>query len=173
MPETGPGNNLLYRRGSYRCVSGKCLGPGGQYWDRNNDLPKHWRGVMHVIGTDGLRTESIKHVKDGLSNTLAIGEMATITHKRRRTFWAYSYAGYNTSVGTPQSRTLLLDYDRCAAVGGPGGKDPCERGWGGFHKGSLLFALCDGSVRNIKITIDMNLFTSLVTIAGKEPVQVP
>jgi len=171
-PETGPGANLFYRRGSYRCVSGKVLG-GERYWDRDNDLPKEWRGVMHVIGTDGLRTESIKHVKDGLSNTLAIGEMATITHKRRRTFWAYSYLGYNTSVVMPQSRTLLVDYDRCVEVGGPGGQNPCERGWGGFHGGALLFALCDGSVRNINITIDMNLFTSLGTIANNEPVQVP
>lgn len=173
MPETGPGENLLYRRGSYRCVSGKVLTPADRYWDRDNDLPHEWRGVMHVAGVSGLGVERITDVIDGTSNTLAVGEMATITHQRRRTFWAYSYLGYNTSVAVPQSRSLLLDYDRCVEVGGAGGQDPCERGWGGFHSGALLFCLCDGSVRNVSITIDMKVFTDIASIAGEEASQVP
>ena len=173
MPESGPGSGLLYRRGSYRCMSGRVLGTGGNYWDRDNDLPRSWRGVMHVVGVSGLKTERVKNIIDGTSKTLAIGEMATVTHERRRTFWAYSYAGYNTSAATTQSRTLLVDYDRCVQVGGPGGQDPCERGWGGFHNGVLLFALCDGSVRNVNISIDMNVFVKIATIAGEELAQVP
>lgn len=171
-PESGPGNNLLYRRGSYRCMSGRVLGPEN-YWDRDNSLPRDWRGVMHVVGVSNLKPERMKNVIDGTSKTLAVGEMATITHERRRTFWAYSYLGYNSSVATMQSRTLLVDYDRCVEVGGPGGQNPCERGWGGFHDEVLLFALCDGSVRNVNITIDMNVFVRLATIAGEEVVQVP
>jgi len=104
-PESGPGNNLLYRRGSYRCMGGRVLGPEN-YWDRDNDLPRHWRGVMHVVGVSNLKPEKVKNITDGTSRTLAIGEMATVTHKRRRTFWAYSYLGYNTSVATTQSRSL-------------------------------------------------------------------
>jgi len=172
QPESGPGNNLLYRRGSYRCMSGRVLGPE-RYWDRDNELPRHWRGVMHVVGVSNLKPEKIKNIIDGTSKTLAIGEMATVTHKRRRTFWAYSYLGYNTSVATTQSRSLLVDYDRCVEVGGPGGQNPCERGWGGFHSGVLLFALCDGSVRNVNISIDMNVFVAIATISGEEVAQVP
>jgi hypothetical protein len=37
----------------------------------------------------------------------------------------------------------------------------------------LLFALCDGSVRNVSITIDMNVFADIATIAGGEIAQVP
>lgn len=171
MPESGPGSNLLYRRGSYRCVAGKS--DGTQWWDRDNEMPLSWRGPLHVAGVSDLGAESFGKIIDGTSNTLAAGEMATATHQRRRTFWAYSYLGYNTSTSTPQSRTLLVDYDRCLEVGGTGGQNPCERGWGGFHPGVLLFTLCDGSTQQININIDMTVFTNISTIAGAEAGRVP
>ncbi len=177
IPESGPGGgwgrNLQYRRGSYRNMEGRT--PGTGWWDSNGNssFPRGWRGALHTVGTDGLSTEAIKNIQDGTSTTLMIGEMATVTHPQRRTFWAYTYTSYNTSAAVPEARVLLGDFDRCVAVGGVGGSNPCKRGWGSYHPGGFFFAMCDGSVRLINEQIDINLFCELATIDGGEPVQLP
>ena len=184
-PESGPGYQIQYRRGSYRAVEGATDGTG--WWDsqeHGNQLMKN-RGVLHVAADRArpewdpsevsrpLSTETIDDIRDGTSNTLMVGEMATRTHPRRRTFWAYAYTSYNTSAAVPQSRTLLGDYDQCVEIGGTGGSNPCKRGWGSGDPGIIQFVLADGSVRGISQYIDINLFCALATIAGGEPAQVP
>ena len=114
--------------------------------------------------------ESIKHIRDGTSTSLMIGEMATVTHPRRRTFWAYSYTSYNASAAVPETRTLLGDFDRCVAVGGINGSNPCKRGWGSYHVDGFTFSMCDGSVRFINNHIDIYLFCDLASIDGGEPI---
>jgi prepilin-type N-terminal cleavage/methylation domain-containing protein/prepilin-type processing-associated H-X9-DG protein len=178
IPESGPagswsgGLSLQYRRGSYRCMAGRSDGTGWWDADSNSHFPMEWRGVLHQVSERNvsrkLTTERIANVKDGTSNTLAVGEMASKTHQSRRTFWAYTYTSYNASDATPQSRTLLVDYDRCVEVGGTGGANPCKRGWGSFHPGGLQFVFCDGSVRMLRGNIDMELFCELATIDGGE-----
>ena len=180
IPDSGPGNDLrlLYRRGSYRCMEGKSDGTG--WWDaHDNDchlpggFPKSWKGVLHTVGTNGLKCESINDITDGTSHTLAVGEMATYTYAPRRTFWAYTYTSYNMSAAVPQTRTLLVDFEQCVRVGGLGGSNPCKRGWGSFHPGGIGFLLCDGSVQFLLSDIDMNLFCDLATIAGGEEARLP
>ncbi|MBN2295188.1 MAG: DUF1559 domain-containing protein [Pirellulales bacterium] len=175
-PESGPGSSLMYRRGSYRCMTGKSDGSG--WWDSNenrSDEPggfdKGWRGVMHTVGTNDLSCESVDDVTDGTSHTLAVGEMATYTHASRRTFWAYTYTSYNASAATPETRTLLVDYDRCLRMGS--NSNPCKRGWGSYHPQGLGFLICDGAVHFITSDIDMNLFCDLSTIAGNEQARLP
>ncbi|MCS7304743.1 MAG: DUF1559 domain-containing protein [Thermoguttaceae bacterium] len=184
-PESGPGASLRYRRGSYRAMEG--MTDGGGWWDSHEGsyLPMSQRGVLHVVADRAraewspsevprpLTTETIENIRDGTSNTLLVGEMATRTRPRRRTFWAYAYTSYNTSAAVPQSRTLLGDYDQCSAIGGAGGDNPCKRGWGSYHPGVIQFVLCDGSVRPISQQIDINVFCALATIAGGEAVQLP
>jgi prepilin-type N-terminal cleavage/methylation domain-containing protein len=177
-PDSGPGSGLLFRRGSYRAMEGRSNGDG--WWDsheNNSDLPggfpKTWRGVLHIIGTNGLQCESIDDITDGTSHTLAVGEMASYTYATRRTFWAYTYTSYNKSAAVPQTRTLLVDFNRCVAIGGQGGSNPCKRGWGSFHPGGIGFLVCDGSAQFIVSNIDMNLFCELSTIAGGENVYLP
>jgi len=173
IPESGPGGawgrNLYYRRGSYRAVNGSA-DVQIRWWDNDQNgtahggLPYGWRGIMHSVGTEGLTTESQADVKDGLSNTLMIGEMASVTHQTRRTFWCYTYTSYCNSTAFRHSATLLTDYDLC--VDAVGDANPCKRGWGSYHPNGLQFVAGDGSVHFISRQIDMYLFCALATIDG-------
>lgn len=176
VPASGPAaaTGAMYAPGSYRTVSGRS-DDGMNYLDSEMmyDYDRKSRGAIHVVGVWGYGCETIAHVRDGTSNTLMVGEYATSTNPGRRAFWAYSFAYYSMSGAAAQERTLWGDYDRCVEAGGPGGDNPCKRGWGSFHPGGLHFAICDGSVRFINSSIDMNMFADLATIAGGEAVTVP
>ena len=130
IPDTGPGvhNNTptTFRRGSYRGCEGvneTNSQPYGCWWDGIDSFgipncPLGLRGVLHSTGYLGLRSESIADIRDGTSNTLMVGEAATITHQTRATFWAYAYASYCMGAVNPQSRILIPDYDQCVAIPG-------------------------------------------------------
>lgn len=180
VPASGPGSVLTYATGSYRAVSGRSDGQsrpmGGSWFDTWNVLPRHWRGAMHHVGTNGLTTERMANIADGTSNTLLVGEYSTRECAGsngvcgRTTFWAYTYTSYNQSSVCPEcgARTLLADYDACAAHPGIGAEHACKRGWGSFHDGGLHFLLCDGSARFVSRNIDMSTLGDLATIAGGE-----
>ena len=125
------------------------------------------------MGVLGYRSESLDDIHDGSSNTLLAGESTTSTDPGFRTLWAYSFSYYSLSAVTPQSRILLGDYDQCVQIGGDGNSFPCRRGWGSFHPGGIHFVLCDGSVRFLSTTIDVNLLADLATIDGGEAAQPP
>ncbi len=164
-PHSGPGSGLLYRRGSYRAMTGR---NGNGKWDEEDcsNLPRAWRGIMHHIGSPRNRdlwTERVADVKDGLSNTLMVGESATYTQANRRTFWAYTYTSYCLSAAIPDSAILLVDVRKCWEIRGEG-DNHCKRGWGSYHPEGLNFVAGDGSVHFISRQIDMNLFCALATI---------
>jgi prepilin-type N-terminal cleavage/methylation domain-containing protein/prepilin-type processing-associated H-X9-DG protein len=197
LPATDPSghppgaDSPLFMPGTYKCVSGASW--GGQDWGTLNGGNPHenwsdagqvvWlmanhpeaRGVMHACNlTSGSSVgvpERIAGIIDGTSNTLMIGEWATRTELDRRTFWAYAYDSYNEGVVTyGQPRTLLNDYTLCLNTF-PGGDNQCKRGFGSFHSGGsiLNFALCDGSVRTISTSVDMDVvLPAMATIAGAE-----
>jgi prepilin-type N-terminal cleavage/methylation domain-containing protein/prepilin-type processing-associated H-X9-DG protein len=192
IPATGPSGTLtekpLCMPGNYRCVAGADW--GGRDWGQDqNGKNENWddptqigwllqnypgdRGVIHSTNPSvGAGPERIANITDGTSNTLMIGEYATRTELDRRTFWAYAYTSYNESVVTfAQNRTLIADFTLCKNTP-PGGENQCKRAWGSFHSGgNLNFAMCDGSVRQISTSIDMNtVLPALATIAGSEVV---
>jgi prepilin-type processing-associated H-X9-DG protein len=176
------GGGELWMPGSYRCVSGTygTNAPNGCNWDDWMYYPPMqkwnpgWRGPMHAWDKDtGVGPpETYGSITDGFSNTLLIGEYGTISNTGRRTFWAYAYTSFNqSSVIQGESATLLADYNQCNAVVGTfGNSNECKRGWGSFHPaGNLNFAMCDGSVRSISTSIDMNaVMPALGTVAGGE-----
>ena len=170
QPHSGPGSGLLYRRGSYRAMTGRNAMSGGGKWDEQDcsSLPRSWRGIMHHIGSPpnrDLRTERMADVKDGLSNTLMVGESATHSQQRRRTFWAYTYTSYCLSAAYPDSATLLVDFERCCEITVC---NNCKRGWGSYHPEGLNFVSGDGSVHFISRQIDMQLYCALATIDNGE-----
>jgi prepilin-type processing-associated H-X9-DG protein len=180
--DQGTANGMVWMPGSYRCVSGAygTSAPNGCNWDdfyyarTMANWNAGWRGPMHAYNKDikAGAPERIASITDGLSNTLLIGEYTTLTSPNRRTFWAYAYTSFNqSSVIQSESATLLADYDLCNSIVGTfGNSNECKRGWGSFHSaGHLNFAMCDGSVRTISKSIDMNtVMPALATIAGGE-----
>jgi prepilin-type N-terminal cleavage/methylation domain-containing protein/prepilin-type processing-associated H-X9-DG protein len=125
--------------------------------------------------------ESFAGITDGLSNTLMVGEWTTRpavipsghdgsgqNATRRATFWAYTYASYNESSVSTQSRILNNDYVKCILTAGDGGDNPCKRSFGSNHTGGLNFLMCDGSVRFVRYSIDINTLAAMATIGGGE-----
>jgi prepilin-type N-terminal cleavage/methylation domain-containing protein/prepilin-type processing-associated H-X9-DG protein len=175
---------------TYRAVSGASYGgsdwwtnPGNpddggsnENWDDAAQVPAlmaHFpgdRGVMHATDPLGVGPEKITNITDGTSNTLMIGEYATLDTPGRRTFWAYAYTSYNLSLVTFNAPwTLQASFMACAATPNPSGSNQCKRAWGSLHTGGLNFAFCDGSVHTVSRSVDMiNVLPALATIAGGE-----
>jgi prepilin-type N-terminal cleavage/methylation domain-containing protein len=180
-PESGPGYALDWAPGSYRGMAGHSLGQtGDHYWDNPlaakrpaSEMRDGWQGPLHTTAKDSgkhrkFRAERFKDIKDGISKTLMVGEYQTITTQQRRPFWAYAYTSYTLSSGFFESRTLLANYDRCVQVGG-GGEHTCKRAWGSLHPAGVQFVACDGSVKTVSESVDMQVFVSAATIANQEP----
>ncbi len=159
---------------------------------------QEWRGALHGTATayngvpaqnaTGQRgsqlsqmggPEKFANIIDGTSNTLMVGEYTNIGNSdprvdgnrltsRRATFWSYTYASYNQSSVTTESRILGNDYVKCALLPGQGGDNPCKRGFGSMHTNGLNFALCDGSVRFVSYSVDINRLATMATISGAE-----
>ncbi len=171
IPESGPAktHDAEYRRGSYRANTGRHI--SGSWWGAPSapsswPLDRGWRGPLPTIGYAKIRTVKVAQISDGLSYTLLIGEYASVTHPRRRTFWAASYACYNKSSVIPEGRILIPDYDRCVAAGA--GDFSCKIAWASLHPGGTQFVLCDGSVRFVQMSVDIDLLTAMGTIANGE-----
>jgi len=149
-----------------------------------------WRGPIYGVdkrlnnppttsgtptGPRNMQAARLAEISDGTSNTLMIGEYATKTQPDRRTFWAYAYTSFNTSVVTiGQTRTLIPDFVLCSNTPPTtNGNNQCKRGWGSFHAGKVInFAFVDGSVRGITPNVDMNtVLPSLGSIGGGETIQ--
>jgi prepilin-type N-terminal cleavage/methylation domain-containing protein len=168
----------LFMTGSYRANAGVGDPALNRWWDTVESSapttpPASNKGPLHVQSRAlGLKGERITSITDGTSNTLLAGEYTTKSHETRATFWARSYTSYSMSSAVPgQTRTLIGDYDRCDAIGGTGGVNPCKRAWGSQHTGVIVFANCDGSVRSVRTSVDVNtVFPALSTIAGGEVV---
>jgi hypothetical protein len=165
--------------GSYRAVNGVGDPAANRWWDTyETSDPRtpsaNLRGPIHVQSRFlGLNGEKLTAITDGTSNTLMVGEYTTRTHETRATFWARGYTSYSMSSAVPgQPRCLIGDYDRCDAIGGTGGINPCKRAFGSQHAAGVMnFLQSDGSVRVVRATIDTNtVFPALCTMAGGEVV---
>lgn len=193
IPATGPGGaasrggaDLQYRASSYKGVAGTVdmsidLKNQG-WWDADYkpfaDVNDDWRrGLLHTAGSSGYKPVSIRHVTDGTSNTLAIGEKASSADDGTRiyTFWAYSYMFYSLSHAIPDSLALSDNNTECLAIAAERGiwAALCARGFGAKHPGVVQFALADGSVHSLSDQMDLTAFAALSTVANGEVVALP
>jgi prepilin-type N-terminal cleavage/methylation domain-containing protein/prepilin-type processing-associated H-X9-DG protein len=198
-PASGP-QQYAYMHGSYRAVSGRSGAIGRGFWDTFEDnfwppnwqMDQAWRGALHgtatayngvsaqnATGTNGSQLsqmggpETFANIIDGTSNTLMVGEWTSITTSSRATFWSYTYASYNQSSVTSESRILNNNFDKCAVTAGQGGDNPCKRSFGSNHETGMNFVMCDGSVRFVSNSIDINVLAAAATIAGGEISNIP
>jgi len=131
-----------------------------------------WRGVFHTVSfTKSLSPESFANITDGTSNTTMISERHASSDGSIKP--AACWAGPNGAVvtGTVMSNGWILqvnNYNQCVAAYGD-----CNRGFGAYHPGGFNWAMCDGSVRFVSTTIDMNVLMAAATIAAGESVQLP
>ncbi|QEL13668.1 DUF1559 domain-containing protein [Limnoglobus roseus] len=176
-PESKAGDDpagRMFMTGSYRAVCGVGDVTNNKWWDTYDGATPagNLKGPIHVQSRAlGLKGETMLAIQDGTSNTFMVGEYTTATHERRATFWARAYTSYSMGSASGQARTLLGDYDKCVAVGGTGGDNPCKRSFGSQHTGVINFLAGDGSTKSIRTTIDaVTVFPALCTIAGGEVV---
>jgi len=128
-----------------------------------NSVPMSWLG----------NPERFADIADGTSNTLMVGERTFIDKEvnegqRRSTFWAYTYASYNQSSVTVESRTLTNSIALCRSLPGLRGDQLCKAAWGSNHGRGLNFLFCDGSIRYVSYNVDTNLLANTATIQGGE-----
>jgi prepilin-type N-terminal cleavage/methylation domain-containing protein len=104
-------------------------------------------------------------VRDGLSNTFALGE--TVAEWTR---WAWWFS-YNGSTGTC---AIPLNY-RLGQVDLHAAWDDWGRNYGFYsgHPGGAQFAMCDAAVRFVPDSVDLGVYRGLATISGQEQVQPP
>ena len=177
IPETGAddGNNngVAFMTGSYRGMSGiswNTFDMWAGFPDEANRNLIHrpaGKGILHTDGDSGAKPERMANITDGTSTTLMVGERTTRTRPARGTFWADSFNLYSVSAAWSHSVTLLDDYDACVALESDT-PNRCKYGWGSPHAGGINFAFCDGSVRSIQRSIDMQIFQDMATIGGGE-----
>jgi prepilin-type processing-associated H-X9-DG protein len=194
--QTLSSGNTLCMQSSFRGCAGSTWGGrsftsdagGDANWDDGTqvrylgDWNMGMRGVLSAVtdftGGVGRATPAavrIAEITDGTANTLMYGEYATAKGTlNRRTLWSYAYTSYNLSdISIGQPRTLIADFNQCAAIPSPNGSNQCKRAWGSLHSaGTLNFCFADGSVRSISKNIDMNLaMPALGSIGNGETVQ--
>lgn len=108
-------------------------------------------------------------IQDGLSNTLAFGEMVPDCYNWSN--WLYGDTGsFDTANGI---NVHVRDRTCCrmagAATWGGGSWPPCAS-FRSLHPDGMNGVMADGSVQFIRDTIDMKVFMSLGTIAGNETI---
>lgn len=114
------------------------------------------------------------HVKDGLSNTIMLGETLPWQTIHNTAF------GVNMSIGvTNVPINMLLPESKLPVEGMADGslhsRNPhnITGGYKSMHPGGAMFAMGDGSVQFVNDSIDYKLFNALGTRAGREAAVLP
>jgi hypothetical protein len=126
--------------------------PGPQSGENGIDQPNTNPPAIPLIPIKGYRGyTSIASIPDGTSNTLLLGEKHVVKGREGQESTGdhsfYNGIGYNSA-------------QRVAGPSFPLARDPFDTTsgfpdkFGGPHTGVVMFALCDGSVRSIRTSID-------------------
>ncbi len=168
-------NGFLHARGGTRAFG--CVGTNGILTFAVNhpvDYPNHLDPPRYIRAA---------HVRDGLSNTLIVGESSWLGGQQsdfsagissvpqhayctRNVFYPFHTAGINPAEDATSTATM-------AANDGSNGQWGNDFSFGSPHPGIVYFAMADGSVRPLQHGIELDLYRSLATRAGGEPVELP
>ncbi|TWU24391.1 putative major pilin subunit [Novipirellula galeiformis] len=147
-----------------------CAGPIEDVTNPSDDVNYRWAntGVMYPHSKTKFRD-----IIDGTSNTILLGESSSSrgwTSTNKRGFggiqpWTWGYYYYTT----PPTKRLMLDSKNVQfPINFRGTFFYNSTPYTSEHPGGVQSLLCDGSVRFITDSIDMNLFKSLATRNGGE-----
>jgi len=124
-----------------------------------------------IIGNAGYGAK-LSEILDGTSNTLCVGEILPECRNDASFYgadmWSYNRHSTNTFANAPPN------FDTCP----PNGQGPCDRtndwpasrGFKSKHPGGVQFVLCDGSVRLISESIELNVYWRLGERADEQVV---
>ena len=133
--------------------------------------------VFHGAPFNSRTTCSFDFITDGLSNTLLLAEVVQTEGSKdvRGIIWWGDGAGFSTYLAPNSSQPdLLYSIDVCDPVGN---NPPCGQISSAMpamfasrsrHSGGVGAALCDGSVRFVANSIDINTWRALSTTRGNE-----
>ncbi len=110
----------------------------------------------------------LAQVQDGLSNTLMLGEKAI--HIDRRTTGT-CYGDVAPMIGYPESDRATGSFVRFAARGPTqDNRDSCIicHDFGSSHQVGFTVALCDGSIRTVSYSVNMDVLRSVASINAGE-----
>ncbi len=145
----------------YQCSQGRS--PNGYCLDTGGEGFQAWTGYQRT----GHRVRRIADILDGLSNTLAAGELVPDCYNWSN--WLYGDTSYFST-----SNGINIRWNDCCRKKGGNWLNwqPCAM-FRSMHPGGMNALMADGSVHFLNETIDMTLFQRLGTIAGGEPVSLP
>ena len=132
------------------------------------------------------RVVRIADIRDGTSNTMAIGETLTGTNSSedyRGVFW-YDHAGcsqiYTKFTPNASSSDVFLSMWCTSTTNQPDQNLPCTAGASNDstdtaasrsrHPGGVHVGLCDGSVHFVSNSVELTIWQSLGSIAGNEAI---
>jgi len=119
------------------------------------------RGLFNRIGA----VKNFASISDGLSNTIAVGEILTSQTDHSWNGCWLSFNGGNSHASTivPINTIVQEDVGGCGTLSPPIGPQNWNLSFGfkSRHSGGAQFALADGSVRFIRQTIDMKTYVYL------------
>ena len=171
-PNSGPGANYEWQKGSYRANTGRAC--GGEWFgaqatlDRSKLIEENGEmGPMITLGYMFDKQVKLSNVSDGLSCTILVGERSDPDDSSQATYWAYAYGAYNKSAACSES-AILENFATCVQTTSASHTSNCKRGWSSSHPSGVQFTLADGSVRLLSREMDMEIFTNMATIAGGE-----
>ncbi len=133
-----------------------CQSPTGAY----GSGPNH-RGLFDYQSRSS--AVGLAAITDGTSNTISLGEVASIT-RSQSAVW-YTNTGTTNGTCLPINWTLQItqrdpNYAKANSWSG--------RGFSSFHPGGANFGMCDGSVRFFKQSINQKTYNALGSRKGGE-----
>lgn len=137
------------------------------------DMKDLWgrRGVFHNVGVPGTSPTQMRHVIDGTSKTLMVGEFhATGDHPDKRpAYWALSQRWYARGEAFADPLLRTTDLDRCLESLATAPKWACSRAFGSNHAGGGgNWLRVDGSVAFVTVDVNGELYEAFATLAGED-----
>ncbi len=174
--------------GSYKGMSGvisrRATGSGWLNWTNpagpnSNPTVKvmkesyNRRGLFHTMGQPGMKPNEMRHVTDGASKTLMVGEFHWLGRSEPAwpAFWAVTQRWNNKASALADPLLRSTDLDRCLSNMTTAPLWSCNQAFGSTHLGDGgNWVNVDGSVSFVTWSLNGLVYEALATIAGEDGV---